>query len=165
MAKHSRSWRRRLGEVSLVAGAVVVLDQLAKVLVVRAFRPGEGVPLLGDFLWLRHVQNPGVAFGLLSDLAWRYRICFFLLTAAVAVFILWKILADGGHLASVRLSVAAILGGAVGNLIDRLRTGLVTDYVEVWFGRYQFPNFNVADSCISVGTAFLLFALWRAKLL
>ena len=141
--------------------AVFVADQLAKWQIQRSFLIGEGRWFIGRFFKLVYVRNPGVAFGLFADVAWRWRLPFFLLTVVVAVFILRRVLADAEDLPLGWVVTGLILGGAAGNLLDRLRYGEVVDFLDVWFGPYHYPTFNVADSCICIGVGLLLWSLWR----
>ncbi len=156
-------WRRPVIRMGGVTVTVLILDQLAKWLIQRRFLLGEGVWLIDKVLMFSHVRNPGVAFGLGADLAIAFRLSFFLVTSAAAVWLLIKIYQSAGHLPLGRFAVGLIMGGAVGNLVDRLRYGEVVDFIDVWIGPYHWPTFNVADSAISVGLGLLLFALWRAK--
>lgn len=158
--------RRRLAPVLATAAAVVVVDVLTKWLVERSFRLGECTTLVDAAVSLRlcHVRNPGVAFGLLAGFAWRWRLPFFLATAVAAGWVLWEVFREAGHLVAGRIALGLIVGGAVGNFVDRIRYGEVVDFLDFWFGTWHFPTFNAADSCITVGTGLLLFALWRARL-
>ena len=158
---------RRLTPVLVTAAAVIVLDVLTKALIERSFRLGECTTLVDAPVTFKlcYIRNPGVAFGLLADFAWRWRLPFFLATAAAAGWILWEVFREAGHLVLGRLALGLIVGGAVGNFVDRVRYGEVVDFLDFWFGRWHFPTFNVADSCITVGTCLLLLALWKAKAL
>ncbi len=158
---------RRLVPVLAVAAAVVALDVATKLLVERSFRLGECETVLEGPVSFRLclVHNPGVAFGLFADFAWRWRLPFFVLTALVAGWILWKVFQEAGHIFLGRIALGFIIGGAIGNAVDRVRYGEVVDFLDFWFGRYHFPTFNAADSGITVGTVLLLFALWKAKAL
>ena len=153
--------RFRPASVALVAAAVVALDQLTKWEVQRAFLLGERLTLIPGVFYLAYVRNPGVAFGLLADVAWRWRLPFFVATAAAAGWLLWRMFHDAGHMPAARAALGLILGGAVGNLVDRVRYGEVVDFLDCWIGSYHWPTFNVADSCITVGTALLLWTLRR----
>jgi signal peptidase II len=156
--------RLRIAQIAAVAATVVVADQLTKFLVARAFRLGDSITLVDGFLWLTHVRNPGVAFGLLSDLAWRWRAPFFAATAAAAAWLFWRIYREVGASLYARLAMGMIMGGAVGNFIDRFRfRGEVVDFIEMGVGNLRWPTYNAADSCISVGTCLLLFIMWREK--
>ena len=139
-----------------VAILIVAADQATKWAII------EWVPLYGkvpinSFLNLTHQQNSGAAFSFLANESGWQRWFFVVLASAVSLFIvgwLWKIRQDGPLVLVVGLSL--ILGGAVGNLIDRALLGYVTDFIQVWFASWAFPSFNVADSAISVGAALLI---------
>ena len=125
----------------------------------------ETLRVIPGFFNIVHAENPGVAFGFLAegDSIWRN---FFLigLSATVLIFItvlLWK--ARGTETWLLRIGLALILGGASGNLCDRVLTGTVTDFAEVYAGQHFFPAFNVADSGISIGAALLLLDMWRGR--
>lgn len=153
-----RAWAAQIGAVAL---AVVGADQLSKWLVERSFQLGESLTIVPGFLFLRYVRNPGVAFGMFAEFAWRYRAPFFVLTIAFACWVLLSLFRQAAHLVWVRMSLGLIAGGAVGNQIDRFRYREVVDFIDCWAGRFHWPTFNVADSGISVGVAILLIALWR----
>jgi signal peptidase II len=157
--------RSPLAGFTLAAAAVFAADLVTKRLVESRFRLGEEVRIVDGPVSFRlaHVRNPGVAFGLFADLPSGWRIALFAGTVAVAGWVLWRIFADAGGLRAVRIALGLIAGGAAGNLLDRARYGEVVDFLDVWIGSFHWPTFNVADSGITVGTAILLFALWRAK--
>jgi signal peptidase II len=150
--------RRRLPLLLIgVAAVVLVLDQLTKALVISRLAPGESWPADPAFglLSLSHVHNTGVAFGLFqgnSD--------FLIVVSAIIVAVLLAYqhnLPGGSRL--MRLAIGLQIGGAIGNVIDRVRLGHVTDFFKVgWW-----PVFNVADSAIVVGVLLLAFELWREE--
>ncbi len=148
---------------SLIFSAVFVvslaLDQLTKQLIVRSLYYGERVPVIEGFFDLTHVRNPGGAFSFFATGAAEWRLPFFIGTTLLALVLLIVFhlrLPANARLAAVALG--AILGGAVGNLIDRLVYREVIDWIDVhlWWG-YTWPTFNIADSCIVVGVALLLY--------
>ncbi|MCH8867901.1 MAG: lipoprotein signal peptidase [Proteobacteria bacterium] len=147
--------RRYIAWIS-VALLVVVADQVTKWAIV------EWVPLYGkvpinSFINLTHQQNSGAAFSFLAGASGWQRWFFVTLATLVSGFIahwLWRIRMQGPLVLMAGLSL--VLGGAVGNLIDRMRSGYVTDFFQVWFGNWAFPSFNVADAAISVGAALLI---------
>ncbi len=146
--------------VLVIAGTVVVLDQITKVVALASMVPGAPITLVDGFLALTLVMNTGLAFGLLSGLptAWRWVVALLSIVALIVVArVAVRLLADGGGPA--RWSVALLFGGAVGNLIDRARLGAVVDFVDVHYGGYHWPAFNVADSAITIGVIFLAFRL------
>ena len=146
--------------VFALAGAVVALDQAAKVLVLNELPLGVPISLVDDLLSFTLVMNPGLAFGLLGSVprAWRWVVAALSLVAlAVLARVALRVLPDGGWVG--RVAIGLIFGGAVGNLIDRLRFGAVVDFVDVHWRGWHWPAFNVADSAITVGVALLALRL------
>ena len=140
----------------IVAVVVVVADQLTKWAIVEWIPLYDKVPL-NSFINLTHQKNPGAAFSFLADAGGWQRWFFVALSSIVSAVIavwLWRIRRDAQTLLSAGL--ALVLGGAIGNLIDRILLGHVTDFIQVWFGSWAFPSFNVADAGISVGAALLI---------
>ena len=137
-----------------LALAVFVLDQGLKALVEGSMRPGESVPVIPGFLSITHIRNDGGAFGILGGSPWVL-----LIGSAVAVgVVLWMLLA-GQSSSIATLGCGLILGGAAGNLLDRLSAGEVTDYVHFSF----WYVFNAADAAITVGVAALLISGLRPE--
>jgi signal peptidase II len=140
----------------IVAAVVVIADQLTKWAIVEWIPLYDKVPL-NSFINLTHQKNPGAAFSFLANAGGWQRWFFVTLSSIVSVVIavwLWRIRNDGQGVLSAGL--ALVLGGAIGNLIDRVLLGHVTDFIQVWFGSWAFPSFNVADAGISVGAALLI---------
>jgi signal peptidase II len=149
----ARVWRGLFG----VAVIVILADQLTKAAVVRWLPLHDSIPIVEGFLNLVHVRNPGAAFSLLADSPDWFRAPFFIVVTLVAVGFLLGVarrLEPGDR--GLRTALGAVLGGAVGNLIDRLAYGEVVDFIDVYWGKYHWPAFNVADSCISVAVAAIL---------
>jgi signal peptidase II len=135
---------------------VVGLDQLTKYLVNVKLAPYGSITLIENFLYLSHVSNPGGAFGVLS---WANP-TFFVIVSLVAIgviIIFFASLGSGQRLPAAAL--ALVLGGAVGNLLDRVRVGQVTDFIDVHWHELKWPAFNVADSAITIGVILLLIEL------
>ena len=151
----------------LIMGAlfaiVIILDQLTKHWVIGYFTTGAYKPpiaLIGDLLQLEYDANKGVAFSLL----WGSALLFvFIAIALVVIGVIYWRSRDTGSLA-LKVSFGLILGGAAGNLIDRVVRGYVTDFIHFQIPaiHFDFAVFNVADSCICVGVALLAFLLWRS---
>ncbi len=140
-----------------VTGVVIVADQLTKLHIMQTMRLHESIPIVPNLFSLTYIRNPGAAFGLLAGSSNAFRMVFFGLTSIFALGLLGTILSRMPERDWVgRLSVAGILGGAVGNLIDRLRYGEVVDFLDVYVENYHWPAFNVADSAITVGVIFLI---------
>lgn len=140
----------------VIALVIVVADQLTKWAIVEWVPLYDRVPL-NSFINLTHQKNSGAAFSFLANAGGWQRWFFVVLATAVSAVIavwLWRIRTEGPLVLMAGLSL--VLGGAVGNLIDRARLGYVTDFIQVWFGNWAFPSFNVADSAITVGAALLI---------
>jgi signal peptidase II len=145
-----------------ISVAVVALDQVTKWLVHQVMELHETRAVVEGLLSLTYVRNRGAAFGILSDAELPYQSVLFsavslLALAAIGVYA-WRLPA-GNRLA--RAALALIMGGALGNLMDRARLGYVIDFVDVFWGPHHWPAFNVADSAISVGVALLLLDIVR----
>ena len=150
MAKKNSSLLPWLG----IALIVVLLDQFTKTLIVGMFRLGDSHTVTSFFNIVR-AHNTGAAFSFLAGAGGWQRWFFVGLGALAAVFIVWMLRSHGGQ----RLfswALALILGGAIGNVIDRLLHGYVVDFIQVHYAGHYFPSFNVADSAISVGAACLI---------
>jgi signal peptidase II len=148
--------------VAAIVVAVVAIDQLTKWCVRQTLELHEPIPVIDGLFNLTYVRNPGAAFGLLSGLPPALRGPLFIIVSLGALIVLGVILA-GLHPGQrgLRIAIAAVLGGAVGNLIDRVVEGEVIDFLDVHWRGYHWPAFNVADSCISVGVVVLLILSFR----
>jgi signal peptidase II len=147
---------RRFIAWMVVALLVVAADQATKWAIVEWVELYGKVPI-NSFINLTHQQNSGAAFSFLAGASGWQRWFFVALATVVSGVIavwLWRIRREGPLVLMAALSL--VLGGALGNLIDRARLGYVTDFIQVWFGNWAFPSFNVADSAISVGAALLI---------
>ena len=154
--------KRHLPHLLLMA-AIVLLDQGTKALVVRSLPLHGYVPLVDGLLSLSHVRNRGAAFGILSDWDLPHQtllLSLLSLGALLAIAVYFVRLPATARLP--RVALALVLGGAVGNLLDRLRLGYVVDFVHVYWRRYQWPDFNVADSAITVGVTLLVLDILRS---
>jgi signal peptidase II len=149
--------------VLILAAAIVAADQLTKAVALANLVPGHPDVLTG-WLNLTLVMNPGLAFGLLGSVppAWRWVVAALSVAALLVLArVALRVLPTGGPAGVV--AVGLIFGGAVGNLVDRARFGAVVDFVDVHWGRWHWPAFNVADSAISVGVALLALRLLTEK--
>lgn len=136
----------------------VLLDQLTKAAVLARFRLGESMPVVSGVFDLTYVRNPGAAFGMLAHAEPSFRIPFFVivpLVALVAIGYVFRRLPAGDLKLATALSL--VVGGALGNLLDRLGRGYVVDFLDFhWNASYHFPAFNIADSAICTGVGLLL---------
>lgn len=135
--------------------AVVILDQATKYMALAYLQFGHPVAVI-PFLNFRLAFNPGAAFSFLSDAGGWQRWFFVVLTLGVTVFLLTWLLRLRPPARLLGLALSLIIGGAVGNLVDRLRFGYVVDFIDFYVDNWHWPTFNVADSAITVGVAFML---------
>ncbi len=143
-----------------IAVLVILLDQLTKGWIITTMRLHEAFPVIDGFFNIIYVRNPGAAFGFLAGASSVFRSVFFLaVTLAAILLILHYLRQTKVEEISLQLSLALILAGAVGNLIDRVRFGEVVDFLDVYVGTYHWPAFNVADAAITTGAALLLILL------
>ena len=143
--------------LALLSLAIVVLDQVTKVYIMETMRLHESIVVIPDFFSITYIRNPGAAFGLLASSGHTFRLVFFGLTSVFALGLLGMIFFRLRHDDWVgQLSIAGILGGAIGNLLDRVRFGEVIDFLDFYINGYHWPAFNVADAAISVGVFFLI---------
>jgi len=151
--------RRFFGWLEL-ASVVVALDQLTKWLVLSRFEYGESMPLT-SFFQLVLVFNTGAAFSFLADHSGWQRWFFIVLAIAICGWLL-AMLRRHQHELVLPLAFSLIIGGAIGNVIDRVAHGAVVDFLYFHIGRYGWPAFNVADSAITVGVVLMLWAQFRS---
>ena len=137
-----------------IALSALAADQLTKQIVVTQLGLGESVHVVGP-LWIRHVNNPGIAFGLFSS--WASAVTF--ATAGAVLWMLFYFAKAGARHPILPVALGLLIGGSLGNLVDRLRIGHVTDFLDLRF----WPAFNLADAFIVVGVASLLIAMVAAE--
>ena len=151
----------------VVALLIAIADRLTKVSIQHSMNAYENIPLIPGFLRIVHTENPGAAFGMLAEGNPVLRAIVLIgVSSLVLLFVasaLWSKTSSYTSLQS-RFGLGLILGGAIGNLLDRVTRGTVTDFIEVYHGNWSFPAFNVADSAITVG-AILLIAemIWQRR--
>lgn len=145
-----------------LAALVLVLDQGSKLAVLRLIEPYQTIPVIPGFN-LTLAFNRGASFSFLADAGGWQRWLFSAISvaASVVIVVLLRRTAPGDRLNGIGLSL--VLGGAVGNLIDRLWLGHVVDFLDVYYGTAHWPAFNVADSAITVGAALLVLGMWRQE--
>jgi signal peptidase II len=157
-----RAWKKHTILI-LFAGITVLVDQVTKGIITRGFSLHENLEVIPGFFSLTHIGNTGGAFGLLAGEATGVRTLFFLAVSVLALgVVLWLYIRVHPGKPWIAAAFAMIFGGALGNLIDRLRFGQVIDFLDFYIGTVHWPAFNVADSAISVGAAIVfLCALLR----
>ena len=156
----SRKWK-------LVAGwlaVVLVLDQLTKIIIDRTMTLHHSIPIIDGLFNLTYVRNTGAAFGIFAGSREAFRLPFLIFVSVLAIgfiFIMLKRLREDRT--GLMSALSLILGGAIGNLIDRIAYGEVIDFLDVYWSDYHWPAFNVADSCITIGVIVTLYILITVK--
>jgi len=137
---------------------VLLLDQLSKRYVLQVLDPGDIVPVIPGFFNIVLTFNPGAAFGIFGGLPETSRhIVLGLTTALALVFVIYFLIYEYYHDFIGQVALVLIMGGAAGNIVDRLLLGEVVDFLDFYFGNYHWPAFNVADSAICIGVAIIIF--------
>jgi len=148
----------------LIAAIVLLLDRITKWAVASNIATGIRVPVIPGFFSLTHVENAGAAFGLFAEPAAQWKlgalVTFSILALIVVSALLWK---HSHALSTTTVGLSLILGGAMGNLWDRMFSGHVVDFLDFYVGNYHWPAFNVADSAIVVGAILLVSEIVFAK--
>jgi len=133
-------------------GLVVLADQVTKALIFAYLPYHQSITVVPGFFDITHIHNPGGAFGLMANMSETLRTIVFLLASSLAVgLIFYFYIKTPPSYVFLAVGFALIFGGAIGNLIDRVRLGIVIDFIDVYIGDYHWPAFNIADSAITVG--------------
>lgn len=145
----------------LITALIVILDQLTKYAAVKYLKGGNPFIIIEGFFQLHYVENYGAAFGILQN----KKIFFIIITSVVIIGIIFFLTKGYYNLSkSTEISLTVLLGGAVGNLIDRIRLDYVIDFISVKFGKgYDFPVFNIADMAIVIGTSLIMIMILLNK--
>src|SRR5439155_23658578 len=148
----------------LIALAVLLLDRFTKRLVAKEISLHDSLTVIKRVFYITHVENRGAAFGLFNDSPSEWKIALLVMFSIVALAIVSALLWRSSHtMTATAVGLSLILGGALGNLWDRLLSGKVVDFLLVYIGSYQWPAFNVADSAIVVGAGLLVFEILFVK--
>ena len=136
----------------IIAGLVIIFDQITKAVIQNTVPLYHSVTVIPGFFSITHIHNPGGAFGFMANKSPGLRNLLFLLISSLAICLIFYFYKKTPRKYSLLSACfALILGGAVGNLIDRIRFGKVVDFLDCYIGSYHWPAFNVADSAITVG--------------
>ena len=148
----------------LIALLVVGLDRFSKWIVANRLTLHDSIPVIPGFFRIIHAENPGAAFGLFSESPSNLKAGILIFFSVVALLIVSALLWKNSHtFTSTGVGLTLILGGAIGNLWDRVLTRHVVDFLLFYVGQYQWPAFNVADSAIVVGAGLLVFEILFTK--
>ena len=134
----------------------VVVDQITKAITRNTMNLYDSISIIGNFFRLTYVENPGIAFGINFE---GGPIIFTVLASIATVFVAWYLWQSKDSSLFNQLGLSLILGGAIGNLLDRYMFGRVVDFFHFTFGQYSFPVFNIADICINIGVILFLLGI------
>lgn len=155
---------KKMGVLGAIAAGVVALDQWTKAWVVGNFALYQSRPVIPGVFRLTYLRNPGAAFSFLADRAEGFRRPFFLVVTFIALAVILGVVARlPRDRRGLLVALSLVFGGAVGNLIDRIRWGEVVDFLDFYWRTHHWPPFNVADSAICVGVGILIAAEFFAK--
>ena len=147
----------------VIAGGVFMIDQSAKAWAIRRLRFGEDIPVISGFLNFAYAQNTGVAFSMLDDhgSTGRWGLSIIALAAgALVLYFFWRTPRSDDRILG---ALALLLAGIAGNVTDRLRLGFVVDFIDVQFGSWHYPTFNVADMAIVTGAGLMIIDMFLSK--
>ena len=143
--------------LATTAGVIVILDQITKSVIQSTMTLHQSIPVIDGLFSLTYIRNPGAAFGLFANSQNGLRILFFVIVSIIAILFLISLYSKIPQKNPIaRLATGMILGGAIGNLIDRVRFGEVVDFLDFYITTHHWPAFNIADSCISTGVVLLM---------
>lgn len=139
---------------------ILILDQLSKWLVATQMQVGDSVELIPNFLYITSTRNTGAAWSILEGKMWF----FYLVTVVVLVIVVYYMQKYGRHKPFLGVALGFVIGGTLGNFVDRLFHGSVVDFIHVYLGSYSYPVFNLADSSLVIGAILiLLYTLFDQK--
>ena len=155
----------KIKRLLVISGVLVLLDQVTKTLITHYLQLYHTIAVIPGFFNLTHIHNPGGAFGFLAQSDPILRKVVFLFVSLLAVgLILWYYMKTPASYPLLGGAFALIFGGAIGNLIDRIRLGKVIDFLDFYIGNFHWPAFNVADSAITIGIGIFILHLLFKKL-
>jgi signal peptidase II len=149
--------------LAAVSAPVLILDQASKLYVAAQMQLYQSIPIVPHLLDLTYTLNPGAAFSLFANLPAQWRAGFLFTITVVAIVVLVVLLGQAREPSSSTVGFALILGGALGNLIDRVVRGRVIDFVHLHYYDWNYPIFNLADSAITIGVAILLLETFGSR--
>ena len=148
----------------LIAMLVIALDRITKLAIARQLSLRDSITVIPGFFRIIHTENRGAAFGLFADSPSEWKVGMLIIFSVIALLIVSALLWKNSHrLSSTGIGLSLILGGAIGNLWDRIVSGQVVDFLLFYIGQYQWPAFNLADSAIVVGAGLLVFEILFTK--
>lgn len=150
--------------LTAIAGAVIIFDQASKYAVQNMIAIHDYIEIIPGFFNLTYVQNPGAAFGIFGKTTGLMRLALLIGISLLAlIMLLFMYEKTAGKFSITHLAISLVAGGAVGNLIDRIRLKWVMDFLDFYWNGHHWPSFNIADIAITLGTIILMFSLLFTK--
>jgi signal peptidase II len=157
--------KNKYTKLVIIAGTIVLIDQVTKALIFQYLPFSQNIPVINGFFSITHIHNPGGAFGLMANLSSTMRSIIFLFISSLAIgLIFYFYKKTPSNYSWLSTGFALIFGGAIGNLVDRIRFGIVIDFLDFYIGNWHWPAFNVADSAISIGIGIFVIHLLFKKM-
>jgi len=148
----------------LTLAAVILVDQFTKIYVNATMSLGQSIPVIDGLFNITFVKNPGAAFGFLAEASPLFRSFFLIAVTVIAIIlILYFVAKNSAAELLLTFSLSLIMGGALGNLVDRVRYGEVIDYLDFYIGSFHWPAFNAADTAITLGALLLLYEIFKRR--
>lgn len=156
-------WIKAYGLLLSMAILVIICDQITKALIEEWLKPGQIYTVIPGFFDIISIRNRGAAFGFLnrSDIEWQFWL--FLAATLVAVWAIFTLARQGKSQPLLNAALGLVLGGAIGNLIDRVRHRAVVDFLDFYWQQWHWPAFNIADIGICIGVFLACLATWQKK--
>lgn len=145
----------RIIPMTLYTAILILMDQISKYIIVKTMNVGESIPVIGDVLQITSHRNYGAAWGMLQN----QMMFFYIITIVVLIALIYFYYKEAADNLLMQCGLMLIFAGAIGNFIDRLFRGNVVDFIDTKIISYDFPIFNVADSCLTIGVFILLYEL------
>jgi signal peptidase II len=142
--------------IFILASIIIVIDQISKYYIIKNFELGDSVNILNEFIKLTYIKNPGGAFSIFSNFSYSFRMIFFIVIS-ILVVILIILYYNKIKKLTMKIATGLLLGGTLGNLIDRIKFGEVIDFIDIGISKYRWPTFNLADVSICTGVIIIIF--------
>lgn len=155
--EHREPFGNKYTKLAIIAGAIIILDQITKALILKYLPLHQTIPVIPGFFNITHIQNPGGAFGFMANQGPGLRSALFLFVSAIAIGVIFYFYkTSSANDKWITTSLSLIFGGAIGNLIDRIRLGQVVDFLDFYIKNLHYPSFNVADSAVTIGVSLFI---------
>lgn len=140
----------------ILAAFIIAIDQISKWLIITNMTIGQSIPVIPNIFYITSIRNTGAAWSILEG----KRVFFYIITVIVAIIVIYYLQKAGRHHPLLGTALGLVLGGSLGNFIDRVFRGRVVDFLHVYIGNYSYPIFNIADSSLVIGVILILIYIY-----